>query len=74
MPEPEESYSAEAEATSRDPHDWGRAMALAVTRLAEKLAPEDADDIHASLVDKDLCLNIRDDPAGVMIRVSVSRE
>ena len=48
MSEPQENYSAEAEASSTDPHDWGRAMALAVTRLAEQLAPADSEDIHAS--------------------------
>lgn len=65
-----ENISAEAEANSRDPHDWGRAMALAVTRLAEQLAPAGSDDIHASVVDKDFRLTIRDDPEGVLITVS----
>lgn len=55
-----------------DPHDWGRAMALAVTRLAEQLAPEDSEDIHASLVGRDLHLKIRDDPDGVTITVSTA--
>jgi hypothetical protein len=69
MTEPE-NYSAEAEASSMDPHDWGRAMALAVTRLAGQLAPGDSEDIHASLVGRDLHLKISDDPAGVKIIVS----
>ena len=72
MSEPQENYSAEAEASSMDPHDWGRAMALAVTRLAEQLAPADSEDIHASLVGKDLHLKIHDDAAGVTITVSTS--
>jgi hypothetical protein len=72
MTEPQENYSAEAEASSMDPHDWGRAMALAVTRLAEQLAPEDSEDIHASLVGKDLHLKIRDDESGVTITVSTA--
>ena len=55
-----------------DPHDWGRAMALAVTRLAEQLAPEESEDIHASLVGKDLHLKIRDDDSGVTITVSTA--
>lgn len=67
-----ENYSAEAEASSMDPHDWGRAMALAVTRLAEQLAPEDSEDIHAALVGKDLCLTITDDDEGVVIKVSTA--
>lgn len=66
----QEKYSAEAEASSMDPHDWGRAMALAVTRLAEQLAPADSEDIHASLVGRDLHLKISDGPEGVTIRVS----
>ncbi len=70
MTEPQESYSAEAEASSTDPHDWGRAMALAVTRLAEQLAPDDSEDIHATLVGRDLHLKIRDDSTGVTITVS----
>jgi hypothetical protein len=71
MTEPQENYSADAEASSTDPHDWGRAMALAVTRLAEQMAPEGGnEDIHASLVGKDLQLKIRDDDSGVTITVS----
>ncbi|MET1065210.1 MAG: hypothetical protein ABWX85_09600 [Arthrobacter sp.] len=72
MSEPQENYSAEAEASSTDPHDWGRAMALAVTRLAEQLAPDDSEDIHAALVGKELRLNIRDGEAGVTITVSTT--
>ncbi|MEC5190738.1 MULTISPECIES: hypothetical protein [unclassified Arthrobacter] len=70
MSEAHEYYAAEAEASSMDPHDWGRAMALAVTRLAEQIAPADSEDIHASLVGRDLHLNIRDDDSGVTITVS----
>ncbi|MDQ0754814.1 hypothetical protein [Arthrobacter sp. B3I4] len=70
MTGPEENYSAEAEASSRDPHDWGRAMALALTRLAEQLAPEDSEDMHASLVDRPLHLRISDHESGVMIALS----
>jgi hypothetical protein len=53
-----------------DPHDWGRAMALALTRLAEQIAPEGSDDIHTLLVGRDLHLRIQDDAAGVTITVS----
>ncbi|HEX9086337.1 MAG TPA: hypothetical protein VF867_02285 [Arthrobacter sp.] len=72
MSEPQENYTAEAEASSTDPHDWGRAMALAVTRLAEQIAPADSEDIHAWLVGKDLHLKIRDDSGGVTIMVSTA--
>jgi hypothetical protein len=74
MIEPQENYSAVAEASSMDPHDWGRAMALAVTRLAEQLAPEGSEDIHTSLVGRDLQLKIRDDGSGVTITVSTTSE
>jgi hypothetical protein len=74
MTGPEETYSAEAEASSRDPHDWGRAMALALTRLAEQLAPEDSENRHASLVDKPLQLRIRDDGGGVTITISTEAD
>jgi len=74
MSEPEGNYSAEAEASSTDPHDWGRAMALALTRLAEQLAPEGAEDRHTSLVDRPLSLRIRDDEAGVTITISTQEE
>jgi hypothetical protein len=66
----EENFSAEAEASSRDPHDWGRAMALALTRLSEQLAPADSEDMHASLVDRPLHLRISDHESGVTITVS----
>lgn len=65
-----EQYSAEAEASSIDPHDWGRAMALAATRLAEQLAPGNSQDVHASLLGRDLRLQISEDPAGVKITIS----
>jgi hypothetical protein len=66
----QENYTAEAEASSRDPHDWGRAMALALTRLAEQILPDDSENRHASLVDRPLQLTIRDDGTGVTITIS----
>jgi hypothetical protein len=72
MSEAHENYSAEAEASSTDPHDWGRAMARAVTRLAEQIAPADSEVIDAFVVGKDLRLLIRDDEAGVTITVSTA--
>lgn len=65
-----ENYSATAESSSVDPHDWGRAMALALTRLAEQIAPGGSEDIHALLVGRDLHLKIGDEPGGVTITVS----
>ncbi len=53
-----------------DPHDWGRAMALALTRVAEQIAPDDSEDIHALLVGRNLHLKISDETGGVLITVS----
>ncbi|WP_284756130.1 hypothetical protein [Arthrobacter sp. efr-133-R2A-120] len=57
---------AEAVATSRDPHHWGRAMAVAISKLADQLASEDG---HEALVGRDLRLRITTDPDGVRITV-----
>lgn len=72
MTEPVENFTAEAEASSRDPHDWGRAMALALTRLAEQLAPEVSEEMHTTLVNRPLQLQIRDDDEGVTITISTA--
>jgi hypothetical protein len=68
----QENYSATAESSSMDPHDWGRAMALALTRLADQIAPEGSDDIHSLVVGKGLHLKISDEPGGVTITVSTA--
>ena len=47
-------------------------MALALTRLAEQIAPGDSEDIHALLVGRDLHLKIGDEPGGVTITVSTN--
>lgn len=49
-------------------------MALALTRLAEQLAPADSEDMHASLVDRPLHLRISDHESGVTIAVSTQEE
>ncbi|MFS0718190.1 hypothetical protein ABC337_08385 [Arthrobacter sp. 1P04PC] len=72
MTEHQDHHTAEAEASSRDPHDWGRAMALALTRLAEQLDPEGGEDMHTTLVNRPLQLQIRDDGEGVTITVSTA--
>ena len=48
-------------------------MALAVTRLAEQLAPADSEDIHTALVGKNLCPTIRHDAERVNTTVSTAR-
>jgi hypothetical protein len=58
--------SAEAVATSRDHHHWGRAMAVAIGKLADKLATEEG---HEALLGRELRLRITEDPEGVRIEV-----
>ena len=57
---------AEAVATSRDHHHWGRAMAVAIGKLADQLASEDG---HEALMGRELRLRITEDPEGVRITV-----
>ncbi|MBB6405542.1 hypothetical protein [Arthrobacter sp. AZCC_0090] len=56
--------SAEAVATSRVPQHWGRAMAVAIGKLADQLAAEDG---HEALMGRELRLRITEDPGGVRI-------
>ncbi|MDQ0239309.1 hypothetical protein [Arthrobacter bambusae] len=58
--------SAEAVATSREPQHWGRAMAVAISKLADQLASEDA---HEALMGRELRLRITADPDGARISV-----
>ncbi|MFH5879122.1 hypothetical protein [Arthrobacter sp. NA-172] len=57
-------HSAEAVATSRDPHHWGRAMAVAITKLADNLASEEG---HEALMGHELRLRITEEPGGARI-------
>ncbi|MDP9907767.1 MULTISPECIES: hypothetical protein [Arthrobacter] len=58
--------SAEAVATSREPQHWGRAMAVAISKLADQLASEDA---HEALMGRELRLRVTPDPDGARISV-----
>jgi hypothetical protein len=58
--------SAEAVATSREPQHWGRAMAVAIAKLADQLASEDG---HEALMGRELRLRITPDPDGARISV-----
>jgi hypothetical protein len=58
--------SAEAVATSREPQHWGRAMAVAISKLADQLASEDA---HEALMGRELRLRVTADPDGARISV-----
>lgn len=60
------SYTASAASSSRDPHDWGRAMASAMTSLAEE-ADAGGDPAHEALYGQDLHLSITPTEEGVLI-------
>ncbi|WP_284982662.1 hypothetical protein [Arthrobacter sp. efr-133-TYG-118] len=58
--------NAEAVATSREPQHWGRAMAVAIGKLADQLASEDG---HEALMGRELRLRITANPDGARISV-----
>lgn len=63
-------FSATEESTSKHPQDWGRAMAVAICRLAE-MAREAGDPVHhEALIGEDLHLFVEDTADGVSITMS----
>ncbi len=63
-------FSATEESTSKHPQDWGRAMAVAISRLAE-MAREAGDPVHhEALIGEDLRLQVEHTDHGVRITVS----
>ncbi|MUK00540.1 hypothetical protein GM708_00515 [Vibrio cholerae] len=63
-------FTATEESTSRHPHDWGRAMAVAISRLAD-MAREAGDPVHhEALIGEDLHLFVEDTEGGVAITMS----
>ncbi len=63
-------FTATEESTSRHPHDWGRAMAVAISRLAD-MAREAGDPVHhEALIGEDLHLFVEDTEGGVSITMS----
>jgi hypothetical protein len=68
----EKRYSATAKANSKHPYDWGRAMALAVSKLLRQ-AEEDGLATHRrNLYDEDLRLRISELADGIQITLSWS--
>jgi hypothetical protein len=66
----EKTYTATAESSSRNPQDWGRAMAQAMSSLATQ-ATSDADQSNwEDLIGEDLQLHIADSAEGVTISLS----
>ncbi|WP_104181333.1 hypothetical protein [Arthrobacter sp. B0490] len=63
-------FSATEKSTSKHPQDWGRAMAVAICRLAD-MAREAGDPVHhEALIGEDLRLFVEDSEHGVDITMS----
>lgn len=62
------TYTAAATANSKNPHDWGRAMAAAMTDLVEQSETDSS--AHEELYGEDLHLLIEETKNGVRIHLS----
>lgn len=70
MAKPDKKFTATEESTSKHPHDWGRAMAVAICRLTD-MAREAGDPVHhEALIGEDLHLFVADTEHGVSISMS----
>jgi hypothetical protein len=66
----DKKFAATEESTSKHPHDWGRAMAVAICRLTD-MAREAGDTVHhEALIGEDLHLFVEDTEHGVNITMS----
>lgn len=66
----DKKFTVTEESTSKHPHDWGRAMAVAISRLTD-LAREAGDPVHdEALIGEDLQLFVADTEDGVNITMS----
>jgi hypothetical protein len=63
-------YTASAEASSRHPQDWGRAMAAALTDLIEQRREDGSEVRHEDLYGEDLRLVIGAIRGGVEITLT----
>jgi hypothetical protein len=61
-------YTASAVSNSKEPHDWGRAMAAAMSALAAQSSL--AGSSHTALFGEDLHLSVTETAEGVDIRLS----
>jgi hypothetical protein len=64
------TYTASAAANSKNPHDWGRAMAAALSDLVQQRESDAA--APEELYGEDLCLVIEETENGVEIHLSWS--
>ncbi|NKX54122.1 hypothetical protein [Arthrobacter mobilis] len=64
----QDDYTASAESNSKDPHDWGRAMAAAMSALAAQSSTEGSS--HTDLFGRDMRLMVTETAEGVRITLS----
>lgn len=70
MASAEKKFSVTEESDSKHPHDWGRAMAVAISRLVD-LAHEAGDVVeHENLYGEDLHLYVTETDDGANITMS----
>ncbi|WP_434994849.1 hypothetical protein [Arthrobacter sp. Ld5] len=66
----DKKFTVTEESTSKHPHDWGRAMAVAISRLTD-LAREAGDPVHdEALIGEELQLFVEDTEHGVNITMA----
>ena len=63
-------FTATEESTSKHPHDWGRAMSVAICRLTDMAREAGHPVHHEALVGEDLHLFVEDTEDGVNITMS----
>lgn len=68
----EKRYTATAKANSKHPYDWGRAMALAVSKLLHQAEDDGLATQRRNLYDEDLRLRISELADGIQITLSWS--
>ena len=68
----EKRYSATAKANSKHPYDWGRAMALAVSKLLRQAEDDGVATHRRNLYDEVLRLRISELADGIQITLSWS--
>ena len=66
----DKKFSVTEKSTSKHPHDWGRAMSVAISRLTD-LARDAGDPVHdEALIGEDLHVFVADAEDGVSITMS----
>lgn len=64
------TYRALEHASSKDPHDWGRAMAVALTRLLEEARTDRSFLEHKHLIGQDIIMRIEAEDEGACVHLS----